>query len=438
MLSGYLGVLSVLSKVLEKLLVDRLLDFFRAYRVLYKNQFGFRLGSSTLTAANELVDDVYEAMDKRRIMGVLFLDLKKAFDTINHNLLLQKLEFYGVRGVSNDLIRSYLLGRTQYVSANGISSSLSSVHVGVPQGSNLGPLLFLIYINDLPNLKLYGKPRLFADDTSLSYNAVDSIEIVHQMRSDMELLQGFLNENLLSLNLSKTKYMIFHKTRRRVSDHPELIVNSTKIEKVFSFKYLGLIFDSKLNWNDHVCKLHREISSTCGMLWRLSSMLPQQQLLALYYAFVHSKLSYMVSIWGATSQSILRKLQTLQNRCLKIVYRKPRLHPSVELYQNSALSILPIAALRVQQNVSQVHSLLFNPDAHHNQDLSRAQHRYLTRNHSALLLQRLNTETGKKCFAYCGKKQYNDLPDSLKSERNVQLFKKNLKLHIKSSIVRYI
>lgn len=433
-----ISVLSVLSKILEKLLVDRLLHYLRDRHVLYDNQFGFRLGSSTLTAANELVDDIYEAMDTRRITGVLFLDLKKAFDTINHDMLLKKLEFYGVRGTCNALIKSYLSDRLQFVSVNGSRSSLSPVRVGVPQGSNLGPLLFLIYINDLPNLKLNGKPRLFADDTSLSYKAKDVCELIRRMKSDMELLYGFFNENLLSLNLSKTKYMIFHTPQLRVPSHPELVVNSSLIEKVSSFKYLGLIFDTNLKWNDHVCKLHSEISAICGIMWRLSTMLPQQQLLTLYYAFVHSKLSYLVSIWGAASQAVLRKLQTLQNRCLKIVYRKPRLYPSVDLYQHSAMSILPIPALREQQNVVQIHNLLFNPIAHHNQDLSRAQHTYNTRNQSELLLRRPNTDAGKKRFAYCAKKQYNSLPDYLKDERNVQRFKKCLKFHMKSNIGRFI
>lgn len=235
--------------MLERILVDRLSRFFQAHQILYKSQFGFRTGSSTLTAAHELVDDIYEAFDNRSIVGVLFLDLKKAFDTINHEVLLRKLDYYGVRGTCNALIRSYLSNRSQYVLVNSTKSSLSPTTVGVPQGSNLGPLLFLIYIIDLPNLRLHGKPRLFADDTSLSYRVLTTSEAIHHMEQDMKMLKAFFDENLLSLNLNKTKYMIFHSRWMKTSPHVDLIVNSTKIDKVECFKYLGLTFDSNLNWN---------------------------------------------------------------------------------------------------------------------------------------------------------------------------------------------
>lgn len=227
-----ISILSVLSKLFEQLLADRVSSFLNDQKVIYDHQFGFRSGSSTWTAASELVDDIYRAIDTSNIAAVLFLDLKKAFDTIDHGVLLRKLEYYGIRGVANALFRSYLAGRTQYVSVNGAASSKRAITVGVPQGSNLGPLLFLLYINDLARLQLHGKPRLFADDTSVTYIATDPTRLLRLMKQDIQKLQSFFVENLLSLNLGKTNYMMFHSRRKKVDRHADLTVGGAVIEKV--------------------------------------------------------------------------------------------------------------------------------------------------------------------------------------------------------------
>lgn len=421
-----ISILSVLSKVLEKLLVNRMNEFFKSSGVLYSHQYGFRSGSSTLTAAIELVDDIYSAVDSRQVMGVLFLDLKKAFDTIDHGVLLRKLEYYDIRGPANDLIRSYLSLRTQFVVVNGSCSTRLNTAVGVPQGSNLGPLLFLIYVNDLHKIGLHGIPRLFADDTSLSYTSTDSNQIIQQMKDDMEKLQIYFAENLLSLNVSKTKYMIFESSRSRRPTNHALIVNDESIEKVDTFKYLGLRFDTNLKWYSHISKLQSEISSTCGLLYKVSNYLPIKQMLNIYHAFVQSKLQYMVSIWGAASKFKIKSLQTLQNRCLKAVYRKPRLYSTLGLFEEAATSVLPIVALREKQTLIQMHNILWNPATHHNQSFERASHNHFTRTQSNLLIARINTELAKRAFSYYGKQQYNALPVTMKAVRNIKKFKEDV------------
>lgn len=170
-------------------------------------------------------------------------------------------------------------------------------------------------------MKLHGKPRLFADDTSLSYEDRNPEQIIRRMTEDMVKLQGFFDENLLSLNLSKTKYIIFPSPRLRVPHHSEVIVGSTKIDKVENFKYLGLILDAKLTWNHHITELRKCLSSTCRLFWRISKFLPLKAMIEMYHAFVQSKLHYLVSIWGAASKTRLKPLQTAQNRCLKVVYK---------------------------------------------------------------------------------------------------------------------
>lgn len=433
-----ISVLPIISKILEKLLVSRLAQFLHEHKVLYNYQYGFRTGSSTLTATSELVDDIYNAMDSQKMVGVLFLDLKKAFDTIDHHILLQKLDVCGIRGVANDLIQSYLSGRTQFACVNGVSSLRKPLTVGVPQGSNLGPLLFLIYINDLAKMELHGIPRLFADDTSLSYEEKDAEQIIRQMTEDMEKLQGFFAENLLSLNLSKTKYVIFHSSRLRVPPHSDVIVNSTSIDKVEYFKYLGLNLDATLTWNQHIAELRKCISSTCGLLWRISKFLPQKALITMYHAFVQSKLQYLVSIWGAAAKTRLKPLQATQNRCLKVVYKKPRRYHTVDLYCNANASILPIAALRELQCLSQIHNMLHNPRIHHNQILPQRAHSYQLRNPATFVINRPNTEAGKKSVAYYSKTCFNSLPPELKTERIGRKFKEQIKLRIRGRMSDYL
>lgn len=433
-----ISVLSVFNKVLERLIVRRLTKFLEVTDALYHYQYGFRVGSNTLTATSELVDDIYDAMDKRKVVGVLFLDLKKAFDTIDHAVMLQKLDNYGIRGTANRLIQSYLSGRKQSVSVQKTTSAYRHMSVGVPQGSNLGPLLFLLYINDLPNLRLHGKPRLFADDTSISYIGTDANQIVDLMKQDLEKLEDFFSENLLSLNLAKTKYIIFHSPRLTVSRSHELVVNSTKIDEVDSFKYLGLTLDSTLSWSNHINTLQKAITTTCGVLWKVSKFLPSNQLLLLYHAFVQSRICYLVSIWGAASKTKLKTIQTTQNRCLKVIYKKPWLYPTVDLYTEAAFSILPVAALRDLQTLVQIQNLLHNPSALHNQSFPRTSHRYETRNPPALIISRPNTEYGKMSYSYYGRTKYNTLPISLRSERNPQRYKHHVTLWIKNHIANYI
>lgn len=148
-------------------------------------------------------------------MGALFIDLKKAFDTLNHEILLNKLRCYGVRGLVNDLFRSYLSNRTQFVCINDKRSSIKPILTGVPQGSNIGPLLFLVYINDLGNLSLSGTPRLFADDTALFYPDSTPHSVVNRINQDLVTLKVFFSSNLLSLNIQKTKYMLFRSPRKK-------------------------------------------------------------------------------------------------------------------------------------------------------------------------------------------------------------------------------
>lgn len=214
-----IATLSIIDKILEKLIVSRTMKYLTRYNILFEHQYGFREGSSTLTASCDLVDRIYDTLDGKQFAGTLFIDLKKAFDTIDHGLLIAKMEAYGIRGSVRKLFESYLMNRKQYVSIGAHKSDMQSIRIGVPQGSNLGPIMFLLFINDLAGLRLIGELRLFADDTCIFYKGFDHETILHNMRQDVTMLLEYFKSNVLSMNLKKTKYMLIHSPRRRIPHH---------------------------------------------------------------------------------------------------------------------------------------------------------------------------------------------------------------------------
>lgn len=433
-----ISVLSIMSKLLEQMLASRLSDFLFGNNLIYERQYGFRTGCSTLTATCEMVDEIYSSLDKRKFSGALFLDLKKAFDTINHVLLLRKLECYGIRGKALLLLENYLGNRQQFVTVNGERSCLRNISIGVPQGSNLGPLLFLVFINDLSRLKLHGRMQFFADDTVLLYSATEAANIARLIQTDLQCLQDYFTSNVLSLNLQKTTYMIFHSTRRIPQELPTVRIGTVEIRNVDSFQYLGLTLDSVMSWEKHIDNLKNKLAALCGTFRRLSSFIPLRWMLQLYYSMVHSRLQYLVCIWGKASASRLRELQVLQNRCLKVIYKKPHLFPTHQLYNDQNSSLLPIRGLQMLQTLIHMHNIITNANTHHNVQIIRNTSARSSRYHGNIRLARPNSEMGKKRFSYLGSKSYNELPSSIKNLSSPYLFKKKLKQYLKLHITRYI
>lgn len=429
-----ISTLSVFNKIFEKLLVNRLVQFFDQRNILYNMQYGFRNGSSTTVAITELVDKILEETDSKKFVGALFLDLKKAFDTINHNILLRKLDCYGIRGVANRIISSYLSNRTQFVSYNGEKSSLKRISTGVPQGSNIGPLLFLIYINDIGRICLKGTPRLFADDTALFYPHIKPEAILSNMHEDLLLLQNYFACNLLSLNLQKTKYMIFRSPKKAPPITPDLLIGTDSIEKVDSFKYLGILLDCTLSWDPHIKNLANKISALCGILKKFSCFLPRKALLTFYFAHIHSRFSYLIISWGRACKSKLKRLQTLQNRCFKIIYNLPPLFPSVRLYTDFPHNSLPILGLCELQTLQMVHNVLYNPTALHNINLNAAPRIHNTRQVNHLSRTRVFSNFGQQRFSFIGPSKFNILPTNLQQTANRMSFKTNLKKFLKEQI----
>lgn len=204
-----ISVLPAISKILEKLVYNRVIDFINEHNILNDSQYGFRKKYSTYMALIDLTDSISECIDTGDVTVGIFLDLAKAFDTVNHKILLGKLSHYGIRGTALDWFCSYLNNRLQYVCVNKVNSSYKQICCGVPQGSILGPLLFLLYINDLPKVSTYFKFIMFADDTNIFAKGKDIDNLVNNINYELEHISKWFGANLLSLNVKKTNYIIF-------------------------------------------------------------------------------------------------------------------------------------------------------------------------------------------------------------------------------------
>lgn len=436
-----ISVLPTINKIFEQVISRRLLSFLDRTQFLSKSQFGFRKGSNTEIAAIELMNFIYSEMDKRSVNVVsgVFIDLSKAFDTVNHQLLLEKLERAGIRGNVHQLFSNYLHNRFQAVCIDGTLSSWKQVTTGVPQGSVLGPTLFLIFINDLKYLALKGQLYLYADDASLFYSGADDAVNCFHMNSDLALLSSYFCTNLLTLNKEKTKFLHLRNQTFRPSNRISVLIEGEEIEQVDSIVYLGLKLDKNLNFGSHVDMICGRILGAVASLYKVRTMLPPEAMKSIYFSLIHSHVIYLCSIWGQTTYNHLRPLQVLQNRALKIAYELPPLTSTVHLFSHYVRNVLPIRGISEMQIVKLVRQMLNNEIFHHTVFSVRHSIQNL-RDSLRIGAPSVRTSLGGRQISYAGPACFNQLPIDLRRISNTSKFIRSVRRHFssQSSIQRFL
>ena len=258
---------------------SRLVKHLKSRNILYKSQYGFRPGHSCEHALLEAQNTIHRALERKQVTALLLLDFSKAFDLTDHEILLHKLEHYGVRGLCLSWFKSYLTNRRQYVNVNNCDSAIQSLHFGVPQGSILGPILFIIYINDLPNISTLSHCIFFADDANLIISADTYEELNIIVNTILNLVQEWVGNNGLKLNNIKTKYMIFTNKRR---EDINISLEGKRLLKSEHERFLGVIIDSRLNWAQHIQHLKTKVSRNAGVMYKLKGLVPHNVLKLLY------------------------------------------------------------------------------------------------------------------------------------------------------------
>ena len=335
------SVLPVFSKVLERIMYNRVLEFIEENNLLYNLQFGFRKGHSTSIALTILSDKISKALHEGDFVLGVFLDFSKAFDTVNHDILLRKLYRYGIRGIANDWFRSYLSNRTQFVNYNNTKSSELNITCGVPQGSILGPLLFLIYINDIAHVSKLLYMILFADDTNAFLTGRNVDDMIKQMNTELDNLKIWLYANRLSLNISKTHFILFRSSglHKPVFSN-DVIINDQVVKQETSTKFLGVIMDERLSWKEHIQHIKIKIAKGLGILYKARRLLRSDTLLTLYYSFIYPYYNYAIEVWGDTYKSYTDTLVKLQKRAIRVITFSSKYEHTLPLFNR--LNVLQV------------------------------------------------------------------------------------------------
>ena len=335
---GPVSLLPLPGKLLEKVVHQRISQFWETHNILSGDQGGFRKGFCTSATIADLTDDFMGQINQGMTTLAVFIDLKKAFDTVNLSILTRKLYKSGIRGETLRWCGNYLNGRKQCTTANGITSSFLPITCGVPQGSVLGPLFFLIYVNDLKGALNDCKVKLYADDTVLYQSGVNCQQAEDRLQTSMNSFQRWCAANALTINAKKTKIMAFgSRSKVKKCDRAKITLNGVKLKLVPSYKYLGMVLDSTLNYTNHISATIRTVQHKLAILGKVKRYLHNDVALKIYKTMLLPYLDYADVIFSKAKSTELDKLQRLQNRSLRLCLGHNRYFSTDLAHKNSGV-----------------------------------------------------------------------------------------------------
>jgi hypothetical protein len=389
-----ISLLPSISKVFEKAIFIQTYAYFQNNNLFIPCQYGFRTFHSTEYAAIDLIENVIDDIERNCNPLSIFLDLSKAFDTLNHEILYDKLIYYGIRSEELELFKSYLTNRYQYVKYNDTKSELLPISTGVPQGSILGPLLFIIYINDMPNASNAFRFTMYADDTTLLTRLnTNMLNNTNHINAEIVRITDWLSVNKLSLNVSKSKYMFFD-TKRRVLTNPQIFIQNTELERVNQFDFLGIIIDDDLSWKGHIAKVNNKIRCITGVLNRLKHFISTDILRTLYNSLALPHLNYGILLWGSKQQRIFK----MQKKLIRIITNSKYNAHTDPLFKK--LQILKIADIYASSKYKLYHKHVNNKLPSNLLDITFQRntdiHNYNTRTQNDLIIPRIKNKLSEQ------------------------------------------
>ena len=414
-----ISLLSVYNRIFEKIMYNRVTAFLEKYNILSPSQYGFRSCHSTQHAILDITSKILQNMNNKLYTCGIFLDLKKAFDTIDHTILLNKLAHYGIRGTVNSWFSSYLTNRFQTTVVNDYASRKQECCYGVPQGSVLGPVLFLLYINDISCSSSKFSFHLFADDTNVLYANKNPQTLEKVVNTELANVSDWLIANKLTVNTKKSSYVIFRSFKKPLPFAPRVKMYDP-INQIFaplnlneSVKYLGVLMDEHLSWKHHIEYVTLKISRSIGIISKIRHYVPLSTRLTLYQSLVHPYLTYGISAWGGAASIYLNSIRVLQKRALRLIYFAKFNEHAIPLFLQA--NILPLDLLYFHVVSDVMYDVSSGAAPYNIANLFKkvtAMHSYGTRSATSnkFYIQQSSLEILKKSFSRRGTDIWNSIP----------------------------
>lgn len=417
-------LISNIAKIAEKIMKHRIIKYLEKFELISKRQFGFKENVSTDDAIFHLTSNIYKKIDENKKVMCVFLDLAKAFDTVDHKTLIERLEELGFRGLALNLFKTYLSNRQQIVDIDNTRSDGRQIKYGVPQGSVLGPVLFSIYINGLLELgNVGGDISSFADDTVILFEGETWEDVRETVERELILIKSWFDKMSLTINYDKTNYIAFSCDKKNIPTYNKIRLHSTTedifIKEVNHTKYLGVEIDRHLKWENHIMATVKKLRYILYTFRHLKKILTIVQLKCVYHALVSSHIQYGIISWGGTYYSHLKPLETIQKRFLKTIWEKSNIYSSDQLYKDS--KIFDIRQLYVFKLLISLHK--------NKNTLESISHEHNTRYRRQMKTKTLKVSKthGQRSGWFLAPHIYRQLPDDIKESKSIHIFKKRLK-----------